>query len=668
MNIRRLLLTKFIKQFNLIKKFKILLLLIFSFIVSPSYAENRIAISNNSEIGAVNKRLFGSNVLAYDPYPNESWAEKSFNGFTDYGAGIWDPVKNKPVSKAIALSKEMGVIFLRFPGGGGANHYDWRKALDKQRKSYLFGINEFLVFCREINAVPVYTVSLEIGDETLAAELVATLKNKIKYFEIGNEIHSSMSPEKYAEKYISFSNSMKYANGDIALGIVLWTNHWNKKLLTLVKHNIDFGILHVYPNLERSLLDKLSANQIYSSLFYVVEVEVRQQLLDVFRVLEENAGLHIPIAITEYNVGSFDWSNRNHRVSLGAALVNAELLDIFMEFNDSILFANCWDLVSNGWGSFTNNFNDQFQDLNKDFYLRPNYLMFEMFHKHFGDILLGVAIKSDSYDGSVYQPIRSLLKRIKTGTVIKPNLLTGGWEKNPVGGIRVKDVGGILEIEFIQPEQFNYYHTVKRANVEVGTYYKLSGYVRTENLNDDKGVCLEVQDARGWNATHSAEATDKITGTTDWQYVETVYETLSDTKAVKVLARRVGETGPLQGKVFFKDVRLEKFIPSLDTKIPYLSVNASKSHDGKKVYLMVVNKNMGAPMTATIDLKDFVPALKGNAWVLNGPSIDATNEQKHDNVKVTHHEFEIKDTPFEFTFEPHSLTAIEIDRKEDASP
>jgi alpha-L-arabinofuranosidase len=79
---------------------------------------------------------------------------------------------------------------------------------------------------------------------------------------------------------------------------------------------------------------------------------------------------------------------------------------------------------------------------------------------------------------------------------------------------------------------------------------------------------------------------------------------------------------------------------------------------------MVINKNMDEAITSLIDLKDFMPPGKANAWILNGPSVDATNEKKVDNVKVTYKEFEIKNNPFEFTFEPHSLTAIEIKKRE----
>ena len=87
------------------------------------------------------------------------------------------------------------------------------------------------------------------------------------------------------------------------------------------------------------------------------------------------------------------------------------------------------------------------------------------------------------------------------------------------------------------------------------------------------------------------------------------------------------------------------------------------NRDGDRVYLMVINKNMDESITSSIELKDFVPAAEASAWVLNGPAIDATNENSDENVKVSHKKIKIKNNPFEFTFEPHSLTAIEMDRK-----
>ena len=99
------------------------------------------------------------------------------------------------------------------------------------------------------------------------------------------------------------------------------------------------------------------------------------------------------------------------------------------------------------------------------------------------------------------------------------------------------------------------------------------------------------------------------------------------------------------------------------TAAAYLSVLAGSDEGRKSAYLMVVNRSLDRAMTATIGLKGFVPSGPIRSWTLNGPSVDATNEVNHDNVKVTHRTHEVKGAPFEFTFEPHSLTAIEIDRK-----
>ena len=40
--------------------------------------------------------------------------------------------------------------------------------------------------------------------------------------------------------------------------------------------------------------------------------------------------------------------------------------------------------------------------------------------------------------------------------------------------------------------------------------------------------------------------------------------------------------------------------------IQYISVNASKSKDGNKVYLMVINKNMVERIKTKIEIKEFM--------------------------------------------------------------
>jgi alpha-N-arabinofuranosidase len=130
-----------------------------------------------------------------------------------------------------------------------------------------------------------------------------------------------------------------------------------------------------------------------------------------------------------------------------------------------------------------------------------------------------------------------------------------------------------------------------------------------------------------------------------------------------------GDTYDISGYKSYLDF-LEKSIGVQDTKVPYLSVNTSKNTDGTKLYMMVINRNLKEPVTSRIDLRG-IPSEWSNVflnggtrridiWVLNGPSIDATNEERSDNVGVAHKEIEITGSPFELILEPHSLTAIEI--------
>jgi len=659
----------------------------------PVFLEEGGIIVNVSENkGAVRKGTFGNNLIGYDPMTYEDWA-KEYYGYSDYGAGIWDPKSGELVKEVVELAKNAGITVLRFPGGCGVHHYDWKSAIGNQRRHFLYGLDEFMKTCVEIGVDPIITVSYFTGNERDAAELVEYLNggnekkdkwsaerakngNKqpfgVKYYEIGNEDwhgdHGNIKgvrPEEYANRYLKYYSAMKAVDPSIKIGASLYTSEWNRRVMEIIRDKIDFGIIHIYPSpgVDRETLEGMEAKDIFSISFAVPMMSDEYNLREAVILLKKQSGKDVPLGITEYNGGYYQDKPVPYRHCLGTALINAELLRVFSKEENNILFANYWQFNNSYWGMISNGFDGNPKDLRNPYFKRPNYYVFETYHKHFGDILISADVKCDSFDARVYRPLKFLMKRLKTGTLIKNNLVSGEWVITESAGVGAQEKAGVLRIDFMESTQFNYYHARKAAAVEPGAYYKLSGNIKTEELIDETGVFLEAQDARGWSQTKSASATERVKGTTDWKYVEVIYETLPDAKAVNVLVRRGGEKVPLKGKAYFKDVKLEKFIPSLDTKIPFLSVNVSKSVDGKKVFLMVINKNMDAPMTSKIDLKDFALASKGNAWVLNGPSVDATNEKKHDNVKVSHQKFEIKGNPFDFTFEPHSLTAIEIEEK-----
>jgi len=657
--------------------------------IAEDIENNVITVFVNSEVGQVNKRVLGNNFLLSNLMGSYDYSR------ADYGAGIWNPKKNESVKEVIELAKNAGVSIIRFYTG---NYFNWKDTIGKKRKQFLFGMDEFLKTVKEIGAEPLFMISYFTGNEQDAADLVEYLnapcdgkhpwaeeraKNGhpgpygVKYFELGDELFvwGIKNPKEYATKYLLYQEVMKKVDPSVQLGLGFGEEWWNSLALDKAGNKVDFVVLHIYPPHDMniySLHKELKAEELYKVALGSPIVYSEKFIDNVLKLIEKNTGRNdVYIAVTEFNgyIGG-EGETVPYRHSLGTALITAELLRIFMKPEHKIQVANYWHFSNDYFGMIRSEDDYIKHNYQKpiNYIKRPNYYVFELYDKHFGEVMIEIKVKSGAYDISEYEPymrkfIKTMLERIGGGNTVKKNLLGEKWQILNFLGVNVKAKDGLLELDFENPENFNYYGSIKRAKVQSHTYYKLSGYIRTEELIDKEGVCFEIVDSRGWDKTQSAAATPKITGTADWQHVEVVYKTLSDATSVDVIARRIGNKGPLKGKAFFKDVKLEQYIPP-DTHIPYLSVNASKSTKGDKIYLMIINKNMEEAITSSIEIKDFLPSDKADAWTLNGPSVDATNEKKADNVKVTHREFEIKNNSFVFTFEPHSLISIEIAKKE----
>lgn len=524
---------------------KILLIVLLCGIINVInlYAEeNIIRVYCNNEIGKVNKKIFGNNFLGFDPGLHAKRGVHYY-GFADYGDGIWDAKWNNPVQEVINLAKEAGISIVRFPGGCGTHFYNWKESIGKNRTHYLFGIDEFLKTCEQIGTEAVITVSYPAGDEQDAADLVEYLNSpndgsnpnggidwaseraknghpqpyNVKYFEIGNEVwHGNhrdikkISPEEYVNRYLKYYNAMKSIDPKIQIGLVLFnlgiSQNWDETVLSSIKSKVDFVITHTYPPHDRKLYKKVDIKDLFALSLAVPIYQDEKKLMNTRSLLNDKIGRNdVPIAITEFNGGFVQNEPIPYRHCLGTALINAELLRIFLKPEHKILMANHWNFINEYWGMIANGFDGSYKNLHKPYYKRPNFYVFELYNKHFGDILLKLDVKSESYDLSKYK-----------------------W----------------LEADI--------------------------------------------------------------------------------------------------------------------TNIAYLAVSASKKQDSDKIYLMVINKDLNDSRTATIDLKDFMPLIEVNAWILNGPSVDATNEKDHNKVKLRYKKIGIKNNPFEFTFEPHSLIAIEI--------
>jgi alpha-N-arabinofuranosidase len=118
---------------------------------------------------------------------------------------------------------------------------------------------------------------------------------------------------------------------------------------------------------------------------------------------------------------------------------------------------------------------------------------------------------------------------------------------------------------------------------------------------------------------------------------------------------------------------------------PSLDIVASRSEDGKTLYVIAVNKDFDRPITGRLTLKGFTPAGIGTAWTLNGAGIDANTgsapvqaagvrwaRQASDaangrferggptEVTLTSLPLAKVAATFEYSFPAHSVTSLEI--------
>jgi hypothetical protein len=174
---------------------------------------------------------------------------------------------------------------LRFPGGSYSDIYNWQTAQVVQNQtvsvSTANSFDAFMGIVKATNATPVLTVNYGSdptgttgGSTSLAAAWVqyanVTKKYGVKYWEIGNEVygngeyganwetdlHTAKDPTTYGTNVVAFSKAMKAIDPTIKIGAVLtapgnWpdgqTPSWNDNVLAQAINNIDFVILHWYP-------------------------------------------------------------------------------------------------------------------------------------------------------------------------------------------------------------------------------------------------------------------------------------------------------------------------------------------------------------------------------------------------------------------------------------
>jgi alpha-N-arabinofuranosidase len=211
--------------------------------------------------------------------------------------------------------KRLSPPILRWPGGTFSKIYHWMDGIGvkeerKAKKNLIwggiednyFGTDEFIKYCRKINAEPFICVNMATGTPEEAANWVeycngddntyfANLRRQngyyspynVKYWGLGNEEYAVcdvgrlQDPKEYARTAWEFVKMMKLTDPNIKFVIVGETTEWNRVVLEELNPICDYLSLHFYA--------KTDAED-YTEIFRTLDV-LEKQVQDARQLIEQ---------------------------------------------------------------------------------------------------------------------------------------------------------------------------------------------------------------------------------------------------------------------------------------------------------------------------------------------------------------------------------------------
>ncbi|HEX2949936.1 MAG TPA: alpha-L-arabinofuranosidase C-terminal domain-containing protein [Armatimonadota bacterium] len=651
-----------------------------------------ITVDAKHVLGNVKPFVFGHNVEASDSFG-------TFASTHVYGArraeGLWDPDKDQLAPEMVAMSKEVGVKAMRYPGGCLTHNFDWHLAVGPraERPNYPFGVDEFIEYCRTVGAEPLMNVSEYTGTPQDAADLVEYCNAPadaqhpwaqkraqwghpkpygVRYFEMGNESdhgnhtavpHKQYTAKEYAEWYIAAVKLMRTVDPTIKTGPLMGTgtgpfDPWNATVLAMTKDFDDFVIVHTYAvGCNDDFAQRTPAERIMQAC--MAGGEQFEIMLGQYRdIIKRYSGKNIPMAITEYNASFVQDKPIPYRFSFGGALFSADYIRVLLKPETNVMMANYWHLANGYWGMI--------RGVNPPYQKLPAYYLFRLWAQHFGTKLVAVDVTSPRTPFVGFNNIKQAYgEAYSTGKDLGTNLLDVKSIKPASGKGYTTEVrpDGTLVATLNQLDTESYVGFARITPPKPGLGYKLSFEARVSPGMKNCILGIGMCDARGWTATLSAIAAEGLQASTEWSKHEEVFNTLTDCPGADILWRfRVTKGVPVTGTIEVRNLKVTAYESGHFAAYATVTSSASTSADGKTLYLMVFNKDMTNDTPVQISLKNTRPVTSVRRWMVTGPSLTSTNLTK-DEV----HEVESgvsmalpKAGMLSYTAPARSMTAIEV--------
>ncbi len=319
------------------------------------------------------------------------------------------------------LLKELNSPMYRWPGGNFVSGYDWRDGIGPRDRRPPrsnpawtgvehndFGFNEFIRFCRLVEAEPMVTVNTGFGDAYSAAaqleyangststrmgavraENGAPAPFDVRYWAIGNEMYGGwqlghMKLEHYVRKHNWVVDKMRQVDPDIIPIASGNAGSWSEGLLKSCSNHIDLIAEHFYCQEKPDLIEHTS--QIADRIKQ--KVKFHRQLREKLDTLK---GKDIKIAMTEWNYwyGRHEFGELGTRYFLKDGLGVAIGLHEYFRHSGMIFLANYAQTVNVIGCIKTSKTAAAFETTG---------LALKLYRNHFGTVPVGVAGDVDPLD------------------------------------------------------------------------------------------------------------------------------------------------------------------------------------------------------------------------------------------------------------------------------
>jgi len=371
----------------------------------------RVEVKTKEILGEIDRKIYGHFI--------EHLGRCIYGGIYEENSNLSDENGfRKDVLNAI---KNIKIPVLRWPGGNFASNYHWIDGIGQKEKrpkkldtawmsedNNHFGTDEFIKYCRIIDAEPYICLNLGTGtlDEALSwveycnydgDTLYANLRRKngnekpfkVKYWGLGNELygkwqHGYTNPENYGEKAREYSQFIKKIDPEIET-IAVGANdpEWDLEVIKRSGDIIDFISLHIYVKPDFDDHYKIVA------LPYFIEkrISLLENVIEVGKsYLREKKD--IKIAFDEWNIWREKIENEEN-YNLSDGLFACGVFHILHRHCNTVKMANLAQLV-NVIGAIKTNKNGLF--------LTPLYYAFYLYSNNTGKFLISSYTESETYN------------------------------------------------------------------------------------------------------------------------------------------------------------------------------------------------------------------------------------------------------------------------------